>query len=133
MTVYLNPRKLHGYLRFQRGVLWCEHLQFSYGNMRSCNDGRHLYGGYAQYVYLENKGRQDIKNRWDAIEDYWMQAIQDGNDAAPQGYLPVGASVQPSLPAGAGRAGREGQHDPRKYEGRHRPVDGVSSTFPSRL
>lgn len=33
--------------------MWCEHLQFSYGNMRSCNDGRHLYGGYAQYVYLE--------------------------------------------------------------------------------
>ena len=32
---------------------WCEHLQFSYGNMRSCNDGRRLYGGYAQYVYLE--------------------------------------------------------------------------------
>ena len=32
---------------------WCEHLQFSYGNMRSCNDGHHLYGGYAEYVYLE--------------------------------------------------------------------------------
>lgn len=31
---------------------WCEHLQFSYGNMRSCNDGHHLYGGYAEYVYL---------------------------------------------------------------------------------
>ena len=26
---------------------WCEHLQFS------CNDGHHLYGGYAEYVYLE--------------------------------------------------------------------------------
>ena len=36
---------------------WCEHLQFSYGNMRSCNDGCHLYGGYAQYVYLETSGR----------------------------------------------------------------------------
>ena len=32
---------------------WCEHLQFSYGNMRSCNDGKHLYGGYAEYVYIE--------------------------------------------------------------------------------
>ena len=32
---------------------WCEHLQFSYGNMRSCNDGHHLYGGYTEYVYLE--------------------------------------------------------------------------------
>lgn len=36
---------------------WCEHLQFSYGNMRSCNDGYHLYGGYAQYVYLESSVR----------------------------------------------------------------------------
>ena len=36
---------------------WCEHLQFSYGNMRSCNDGHHLYGGYAQYAYLETNGR----------------------------------------------------------------------------
>ena len=33
---------------------WCEHLQFSYGNMRSCNNGHHLYGRYAQYVYLES-------------------------------------------------------------------------------
>lgn len=32
---------------------WCEHLQFSYGNMRSCNDGNHLYGGFAEYIYLE--------------------------------------------------------------------------------
>ena len=32
---------------------WCEHLQFSYGNMRSCNDGKHLYGGYSEYVYIE--------------------------------------------------------------------------------
>ena len=32
---------------------WCEHLQFSYGNMRSCNDGNHLYGGFSQYIYLE--------------------------------------------------------------------------------
>ena len=31
----------------------------------------------------------------------------------------VGASVQPSLPAGAGRGGREGQNDPRKHEGRY--------------
>lgn len=32
---------------------WCEHLQFSYGNMRSCNDGQHLYGGFAEYIYIE--------------------------------------------------------------------------------
>ena len=29
---------------------------------------------------VKNQGRQDIKNRWDAIEDYWIQAIHDGND-----------------------------------------------------
>ena len=32
---------------------WCEHLQFSYGNMRSCNDVNDLYGGSAQYLYIE--------------------------------------------------------------------------------
>lgn len=32
---------------------WCERLQFSYGNMRSCLDGNHLYGGSAQYLYIE--------------------------------------------------------------------------------
>ena len=32
---------------------WCEKLQFSYGNMRSCNDGQHLYGGFAEYMYIE--------------------------------------------------------------------------------
>lgn len=29
---------------------------------------------------VKNQGRQDIKNRWDAIEDYWITAIHDGND-----------------------------------------------------
>lgn len=32
---------------------WCEHLQFSYGNMRSCNDGKRLYGGFSEYIYIE--------------------------------------------------------------------------------
>ena len=32
---------------------WCEHLEFSYGNMRSCDDANHLYGGFAEYIYLE--------------------------------------------------------------------------------
>jgi len=32
---------------------WCEKMQFSYGNMRSCNDGNHLYGGFAEYMYIE--------------------------------------------------------------------------------
>lgn len=32
---------------------WCEQLQFSYGNMRSCDDGQHLYGGFSEYMYIE--------------------------------------------------------------------------------
>ncbi len=29
---------------------------------------------------VKNKGRQDIKNRWEEKEDYWVKAIHDGND-----------------------------------------------------
>jgi L-iditol 2-dehydrogenase len=32
---------------------WCNHLQFSYGNMRSCLQAPHLYGGFAEYIYIE--------------------------------------------------------------------------------
>ena len=32
---------------------WCEKLKFSYGNMRSCLDGKHLYGGFSEYMYIE--------------------------------------------------------------------------------
>lgn len=45
---------------------------------------RNIIGYYIEDDGLEtvkNKGRQDIKNRWDGIEDYWIQAIQDGNDS----------------------------------------------------
>ncbi len=29
---------------------------------------------------VKNKGRQDIKNRWEEKEEYWVKAIHDGND-----------------------------------------------------
>ena len=29
---------------------------------------------------VKNKGRQDIRNRWEEKEDYWIKAIHDGND-----------------------------------------------------
>lgn len=29
---------------------------------------------------VKNQGRQDIRNRWQSIEDYWVQAIKDSND-----------------------------------------------------
>jgi L-iditol 2-dehydrogenase len=32
---------------------WCDKMLFSYGNMRSCKDPPHLYGGFAEYIYLE--------------------------------------------------------------------------------
>ena len=46
-------------------------------------NNRNIIGYYIENDGLEtvkNKGRQDIKNRWDEIEDYWIRAIQDGND-----------------------------------------------------
>lgn len=45
---------------------------------------RDIVGYYIEddgLVTVKNKGRQDIKNRWDSIEDYWIKAIQNGNDS----------------------------------------------------
>lgn len=47
-------------------------------------NGRNIIGYYIEDDGLEtvkNKGRQDIKRRWQFIEDYWIRAIQDGNDS----------------------------------------------------
>lgn len=46
-------------------------------------NNRNIIGYYIEKDGLEtvkNKGRQDIKNQWGEIEDYWIGAIQDGND-----------------------------------------------------
>ena len=46
-------------------------------------NGQNIIGYYIEEDGLEtvkNQGRQDIKNRWSAIEDYWIQAIHDGTD-----------------------------------------------------
>lgn len=45
---------------------------------------QNIIGYYIQEDGLEtvkNQGRQDVKNRWSAIEDYWIQAIHDGVDS----------------------------------------------------
>lgn len=45
--------------------------------------GDNIIGYYIEDDGLEtvkNKGRQDIRNRWEEIEDYWIKAIHDGND-----------------------------------------------------
>ena len=45
--------------------------------------GDNIIGYYIEDDGLEtvkNKGRQDIRNRWEKIENYWIKAIHDGND-----------------------------------------------------
>lgn len=47
-------------------------------------NSKNIIGYYIEEDGLEtvkNQGRQDIRNRWDAIEDYWIQAIHDGIDS----------------------------------------------------
>lgn len=46
-------------------------------------NNKNIIGYYIEDDGLEtvkNKGRQDIKNKWQDIEDYWIEAIRDGND-----------------------------------------------------
>ena len=46
-------------------------------------NGKNIIGYYIEDDGLEtvkNKGRQDIKNKWDDIENYWIEAIRDSND-----------------------------------------------------
>ena len=46
-------------------------------------NGRDIIGYYIAEDGLEtvkNQGRQDIKNRWQEKEDYWIRAIQNGED-----------------------------------------------------
>ena len=46
-------------------------------------NGRDIVGYYIEEDGLEtvkNQGRQDIKNRWSEKEDYWIKAIQNGDD-----------------------------------------------------
>ena len=46
-------------------------------------NNRNIIGYYMEEDGLEtvkNKGRQDVKGRWQEIEDYWVEAIRDGND-----------------------------------------------------
>lgn len=46
-------------------------------------NNRNIRGFYIKDDGLEtvkNKGRQDTKNKWNKIEDYWIKAIQDDSD-----------------------------------------------------
>lgn len=45
--------------------------------------GKKIIGYYMESDGLEtvkNQGRQDINNRWSELEDYWIEAIQTGNE-----------------------------------------------------
>lgn len=47
-------------------------------------NGRTIKAYYIEDDGLEtvkNKGRQDVKGKWSALEDYWVKAIQDDNDS----------------------------------------------------
>lgn len=47
-------------------------------------NGRNIKGYYIEEDGLEtvkNKGRQDVKNKWPSLEDYWIKAIQDDDDS----------------------------------------------------
>lgn len=44
---------------------------------------QNIIGYYIEEDGLEtvkNQGRQDVKDRWSTIEEYWINAIHDGND-----------------------------------------------------
>ncbi len=46
-------------------------------------NNKNIIGYYIEEDGLEtvkNQGRQDVKNRWAEIENYWIQAIYDGNE-----------------------------------------------------
>lgn len=46
-------------------------------------NGKSIIGYYVEDDGLEtvkNKGRQDVRNKWESKEDYWVKAIHDGND-----------------------------------------------------
>lgn len=46
-------------------------------------NGQNIIGYYIEDDGLEtvkNQGRQDVKDRWPELEDYWIQAIHDGVD-----------------------------------------------------
>ncbi len=46
-------------------------------------NNKNIIGYYIEEDGLEtvkNQGRQDVKNRWESIEEYWIQAIHDGNE-----------------------------------------------------
>ncbi|MGI6152546.1 MAG: zinc-dependent alcohol dehydrogenase [Christensenellaceae bacterium] len=45
------------YCKYVPTYPWCEHMQFTYGNTRSIHEGASLYGGFAEYLYVDPGAR----------------------------------------------------------------------------
>ena len=74
-TIIKMPENL-----FNAGVTTSIYV-FEAGNSQG---NQQIIGYYIEDDGLEtvkNQGRQDIKNRWHDIEDYWINAIQTGEDS----------------------------------------------------
>ena len=71
--------KLPENLFFKVGITTSIYI-FESGNPQN---NKSIIGYYIEDDGLEtvkNQGRQDIKNKWANLEDYWVKAIHDGND-----------------------------------------------------
>lgn len=104
---------------------WCNQLLFSYGNMRSCNDGQHLYGGFSEYIYIEPKTRlykipDDLPDRMAVLTEVFcvtyaldkakefnafsLEGFNFGDTVVVQGVGPLGlAHVVKARMMGAGK------------------------------
>ena len=63
--------------------------------------GKNIIGYYISNDGLEtvkNQGRQDIKNKWKELEDYWIKAIHDGNEPRFSSKVVIDPSEHLSYP-----------------------------------
>lgn len=67
----------------------------------SPQNNKDIIGYYIEDDGLEtvkNKGRQDVKNRWQKKEDYWIKAIQNGDEASKQIIHPAKDRLSYQMP-----------------------------------
>ena len=67
----------------------------------SPQNNKDIIGYYIEDDGLEtvkNKGRQDVKNRWQQKEDYWIKAIQNGDEASKQIIHPAKDRLSYQMP-----------------------------------
>ena len=80
----LKDHTLTHIIKLPENLFWCRYNNFNICFESGIAQGtRNIKGYYIEEDGLEtvkNKGRQDIKNKWEDIENYWIKAIQDDND-----------------------------------------------------